>query len=189
MNYIKKNWKKGLAMVLAIVMCVMAMPMSAFAAVASDLPDNMADHAILRALEYTGYDVQKQKDDGTLYQSGSYGSRTPTSVLSGINYGTSTSGKETVADSSTVTGKAPDIATFKSKGLCCASFVTYFVLNYMPNIEGIDTQYIRTAIDATGMNSQAGVTWQTALNKLANEGKIEKIGTSSSNVDRNKLAP
>ncbi|MBR2861146.1 MAG: LPXTG cell wall anchor domain-containing protein [Clostridia bacterium] len=189
MNYIKKNWKKGLAMVLAIVMCVMAMPMSAFAAVASDLPDNMADHAILRALEYTGYDVQKQKDDGTLYQSGSYGSRTPTSVLSGINYGTSTSGKETVADSSTVTGKAPDIATFKSKGLCCASFVTYFVLNYMPNIEGIDTQYIRTAIDATGMNSQAVITWQTALNKLANEGKIEKIGTNSSNVDRNKLAP
>lgn len=38
---------------------------------------------------------------------------------------TFTSGKETVADSSTVTGRAPDIATFKSKGLCCASFVTY----------------------------------------------------------------
>lgn len=51
--------------------------------------------------------------DGTLYQSGSYGSRTPSSVLSDISYGTSTSGKETVTDSSTPTGKAPDIARYK----------------------------------------------------------------------------
>ena len=137
MNFNKNKWSKVLAMFLAVVMTIMAMPMSAFAAVASDLPDNMADHSILRALEYTGYDVQKQKNDGTLYQSGSYGSRTPAAVLSGINYGTSTSGKETVADSSTVTGRAPDIATFQSKGLCCASFVTYYICNYLPNIEGV----------------------------------------------------
>ena len=189
MNFIKNNWKKSFAMFLAVVMCIMAMPFSAFAAVASDLPDNMADHAILRALEYTGYNVQKQKDNGTLYQSGSYGSRTPTDILSNISYGTSTSGKETVADSSTVTGRAPDIATFEKKGLCCAAFVTYFVCNYLPNIEGANTQFITDAINATGMNSQAVVTWQTALNKLANEGKIEKIGTSSSNVDRSKLSP
>jgi hypothetical protein len=136
-----------MAMLLSVVMLLAAFPMNAFAAVASDLPDNMADHAILRALEYTGYDVQKQKDDGTLYQSGSYGSRTPAAVLSGINYGTSTSGKETVADSSTVTGRAPDIAKFQSKGLCCASFVTYFVCNYLPNIEGANTQFILDAIN------------------------------------------
>ena len=189
MTSIKRFSTKALAMLIAIIMVVSLIPMSVLAAPASDLPKNMVDHAILRALEYTGYDVQKQKDDGTLYQSGSYGSRTPASVLSGINYGTSTSGKETVADSSTVTGRAPDIATFKSKGLCCASFVTYFVCNYLPNIEGANTQFITDAINATGMNSQAVVTWQTALNKLANEGKIEKIGTSSSNVDRTKLAP
>ena len=45
-------------MLLAVIMVIAAFPMNAFAAVASDLPDNMADHAILRALEYTGYDVQ-----------------------------------------------------------------------------------------------------------------------------------
>ncbi len=189
MKSISKKWSRIAAMFLAVMMVIAALPMNAFAAVASDLPDNMADHAILRALEYTGYDVQKQKNDGTLYQSGSYGSRTPADVLSDISYGTSTSGKETVADSSTVTGKAPDIAKFESKGLCCAAFVTYFVCNYLPNIEGANTQFITDAINATGMNSQAVVTWQTALNKLANEDKIEKIGTSSSNVDRNKLAP
>ena len=185
----KKISARVMAMLLAVVLILSAFPMSAFAAVASDLPDEMADHAILRALEYTGYDVQKQKDDGTLYQSGSYGSRTPTAILSGINYGTSTSGKETVADNSTVTGLAPDIARYQQYGLCCASFVTYFVLNYLPNIEGVDTSYIREAIDATGWNSQAVVTWQKALNNLVSAGKIEKIGTSASNVDRSKLTP
>lgn len=178
-----------LTMLLAVVMVISIMPMSAFAAPASDLPANMVDHSILRALEYTGYNVQQQKNDGTLYQSGSYGSRTPASVLSNISYGTSPSGQETVADSSTPTGKAPNIARFEQYGLCCASFVSYYIMNYLPNIENSDTQFISDAIHATGMNSQAVVTWQTALNKLANEGKIEKIGTSSSNVNRSKLTP
>ncbi len=145
-----KKMSKFLSALLAVVMVIMAMPMSAFAAVASDLPDNMADSHILRALEYTGYDVQAQKNDGTLYQSNSYGSRTPSNILSDISYGTSTSGKENVADSSTVSGRAPDIATFESKGLCCASFVTYFVCNYLPHIEGVDTSLISDAVAATG---------------------------------------
>ena len=189
MNFVKNKWSKVLAMALAVVMVVMAMPMSAFAAVASDLPEEMVDHSILRALAYTGYDVEQQIADGTLYQSGSYGSRAPTSVLSGINYGTSTSGFETVADESTVTGLAPNIARYQEYGLCCASFVTYYICNYLPNIEGVDTQFITDAIKGTGWNSQAVVTWQKALGELADEGKIEKIGTSSSNVDRSKLTP
>ena len=189
MSFVKNKWSRVLAMVLAVVMAVMAMPMSAFAAVASDLPEEMVDHSILRALAYTGYDVEQQIADGTLYQSGSYGSRTPSDVLSGINYGTSTSGFETVADASTATGLAPNIERYQDYGLCCASFVTYYICNYLPNIEGVDTEFITNAIKSTGMNSQAVVTWQTALNKLANEGAIEKIGTSQSNVDRDKLAP
>ena len=186
---IKKKFPKLMSALLAVVMMISALPMSAFAAAASDLPANMTDHSILRALEYTGYDVQQQIKDGTLYQSGSYGSRTPSSVLSDISYGTSTSGKETVADSSTPTGKAPDIARYKQYGLCCASFVTYYVCNYLPNIEGADTQFITDAINATGWNSQAVVTWQKALNGLVDDGKIEKIGTSASNVNRSKLTP
>lgn len=68
-------------------------------------------------------------------------------------------------------------------------FSSLVEMGYLPNIEGVDTQFITDAIKATGTNSQAVSTWQTALNKLANTGVIEKIGTSSSNVDRNKLAP
>ncbi len=184
-----KNFKKLLALFLSILICISAIPLSVFAAPAADLPANMIDSPILRALEYTGYDVQAQKDDGTLYQSGSYSSKTPAAIRSNIHYGTALSGKETVANSSTKTGLAPDIGRFEQYGLCCAGFVTYYVCNYLPNIEGADTQFITDAINATGMNSQAVVTWQKALNNLIAAGQIEKIGTSPTNVDRSKLAP
>lgn len=183
---------KVLTMFLAVVMILGTLPMSAFAAPAADVPETMRDNAILRALQYTGYNVQKQKDNGTLYQKGYYASSLATKapdILSKISYGTALSGKETVADSSTKTGLAPDIARFERNGLCCASFVTYFICNYLPNIEGADTQFITDAINATGMNSQAVVTWQKALENLVAQGKIEKVGTSSSNVDYNKLVP
>ncbi len=185
----KKGIKQILSAVVAVIMLLSSMPFSAFAAPASDLPDNMVDSPILRALEYTGYDVQKQKDDGTLYQSGSYGSRAPEEVRSNIGYSTTLSGMETVEDSSTKTGLAPDIEKFEEYGLCCAGFVTYYLCNYLPNIEGADTQFITDAVKETGLHPQGVVTWQRALNNLADEGVIEKIGTSASNVDRDKLAP
>lgn len=128
----KQISKRIFSFLLVMAMLLSLLPMGAMAAPASDLPENMIDSPILRALEYTGYDVQKQKDNGTLYQSGHYGSSIPSDILSGINYGTSTSGKETVADSSTPTGRAPDIDKFLDKGLCCASFVTYY-FNYIIN--------------------------------------------------------
>lgn len=186
------NRKKLLSLLLALVMVLSAFPISAFAAPASDIPDKMLDNPIVRALAYTGYNVQKQKDNGTIYQTGHYGGalkRNAPSILSDIHYSTSLTGKETVSDSSTVTGKAPNIARFEQYGLCCASFVTYYICNYLPNIEGVDTQFITDAIKATGTNSQAVVTWQNALNKLASQGKVEKVGTSPSNVDYSKLTP
>lgn len=186
---IKRFSKKALATLIAVILVITCLPLSAMAAPASDLPANMIDSHILRALEYTGYDVQAQKDDGTLYQSGSYSSKTPASVRSNIHYGTALSGKETVANATTKTGLAPDIAKFEQYGLCCAGFVTYYVCNYLPNIEGVDTQFITDAINATGWNSQAVVTWQKALDNLIAAGQIEKIGTSPTNVDRTKLTP
>ena len=183
----KQSIKRIFSFLLVMVMLISLLPTGAMAAPASDLPENMIDSPILRALEYTGYNVQKQKDNGTLYQSGHYGSSIPSDILSGMHYGTSTSGKETVADSSTPTGRAPDIAKFMDKGLCCASFVTYY-FNYLINVEGADAQFIMDAINATGWNSQSCATWRKAMNNLVNAGAIEKIGTSQSNVDRSKLA-
>lgn len=135
-------------MLLALVMVLSAFPISAFAAPASDIPEKMLDNPIVRALAYTGYNVQKQKDNGTIYQTGHYGGalkNNAPSILSDIHYSTSLTGKETVSDSSTVTGKAPNIARFEQYGLCCASFVTYYICNYLPNIEGVDTQFITDA--------------------------------------------
>ena len=183
---------KILAMLLMASLLIGALPVAAFAAPASDIPESMLDNSILRALEYTGYDVQTQKNNGTIYQSGHYGSKLATNapnILSNISYGLSLSGKETISDSSTITGLAPNITKFEQYGLCCASFVTYFICNYLPNIEGVDTSLVTDAVQATGLNSQSVVTWQNALNELADEGKIEKVGTSSSNVDYSRLVP
>ena len=143
------------------------------------IPDEMYDNSILRALEYTGYDVQKMKDNGWLYvaqyTSSNINSYAP-EVLSDIGYDDYSpflNGDETVADSSTVTGRAPDIASFEASGLVCASFVSYYWNNYLPNIEGIDTTWISDAIKATTMNggsySTASVwAWETGLTNLAN---------------------
>ncbi len=181
--------KRIIALIISIVIILASLPMTAMASPAADLPANMLDSSILRALEYTGYDVQAQKNDGTLYQSGSYGKNVPEHILSGIGYGTSLTGRETIVDRSTYTGIAPDLAKFRQYGLCCAGFVTYYISNYLPNIEGANTQFITDAINATAMNTQAVITWERALNNLAASGQIEKIGTSPTNVDRTKLAP
>lgn len=83
------NRKKLLSLLLALVMVLSAFPISAFAAPASDIPDKMLDNPIVRALAYTGYNVQKQKDNGTIYQTGHYGGalkRNAPSILSDIHY-------------------------------------------------------------------------------------------------------
>ncbi len=146
----------------------------------SKIPDEMYDNTILRALEYTGYDVQWLKDNGYLYVSQYVSSNILDSnpdVLSDIGYDTDSpylNGDETVADSSTVTGRAPDIAEFERDGLVCASFVAYFINNYLPNIEGIDTTHIADAVKATTMSGSyystaAAWSWDTGLSNLASQ--------------------
>lgn len=143
------------------------------------IPDEMYDNSILRALEYTGYDVQWLKDNGFLYVaeyvSSNINSYAP-EVLSDIGYDDYSpflNGDETVADSSTLTGRAPDIASFESSGLVCASFVSYYINNYLPNIEGYDTSHIHEAIKATtstgtGYSTASVWSWETGLTNLAN---------------------
>ena len=145
------------------------------------IPDEMYDNAILRALEYTGYDVQWLKDRGYLYVSNYIASSLKTnapSVLSDIGYwssGQCPNGDETVAKSGTATGRAPDISFFEKNGLVCASFVTYYLCNYLPNIEGVDTSVIYNKVKEAGADDRyddvyylTSVTvWKTALDSLA----------------------
>ena len=133
-----KTFKQRLlAGFMAIIMLLSLIPISAIAAPASDIPKDMLDNVYLDALEYTGYDVQGQKDDGTIFIKYAY--LADSSVFSNITYNTVKSGLETIAKSGTATGRAPAIAEFEASGLCCASYITYVYYNYMPNIAGIDT--------------------------------------------------
>lgn len=134
------------------------------------IPDEMWDNSILRALEYTGYDVQWLKDNNKLYTSqyiaSSLKNNRP-SVLSDIGYyssGACPNGDETVNDSSTVTGKAPKISYFENNGMVCASFVTYYLCNYLPNIEGVDTSVLYEKAKAVGADpDHKGVYYLTTV--------------------------
>ena len=149
----------------------------------SYIPQAMRDNSILRALEYTGYDVQYLKKNGYLYVRQYTGSNILNSapqVLSDIGYwesGACPNGDETVSDSSTVSGKAPKLSYFKSNGLVCASFVTYYLCNYLPNIEGVDTSHIYQKAKEMGADTNnsnlyyltAVNTWKRTLDALASQ--------------------
>ena len=136
----------------------------------SYVPDEMWDNSILRALEYTGYDVQYLKDHGGLYvrqYTGSSILNNAPNVLSDIGYwdsGACPNGDETIKDSSTATGKAPKISYFESNGLVCASFVTYYLCNYLPNIEGVDTSTIYSKAKQMGADSSTNAYYLTSVN-------------------------
>ena len=136
------------------------------------IPDSMWDNSILRALEYTGFDVQKLKDNNWLYKYEYISTNLPShdsSILSDIGYGEYPNGDETVSDPSTPTGKAPNIPYFESNGLVCASFVNYYVNNYLRNIEGVDTSAISSALSKVGTSVRVVSTWVSALTTLSSD--------------------
>ncbi len=165
---VKKQSKRILSLLLAVVMLVGIMPMSAFAAPNSDIPSDMLDNLYLDALAYTGYNVQAQKNDGTIFVS--YGSSVSSSIRSDIGYDTGPSGLETVADSSTVSGKAPNIAKYESAGLCCASYVSYVYYNYLPNIAGVDTSSAPCP-----SNPRSASAYNTQANSWVENGQARRI--------------
>ena len=136
------------------------------------IPDSMWDNSILRALAYTGFNVQKLKDNNWLYKYEYISTNLPShdsSILSDIGYGEYPNGDETVSDGSTPTGKAPNISYFESNGLVCASFVNYYVNNYLRNIEGVDTSAISSALGKVGTSVRVVSTWVSALTSLASD--------------------
>lgn len=168
----KLSFKKWLSMLLTAVMLVAALPISAFAAPASGIPANMLDNVYLDALAYTGYNVQAQKDDGTIFIK--TGSSVSASIRSGIGYGTGPSGLETNS------GGVPDIARFRSHGLCCASYVSYVYYNYMPNVA-----HINTATVPCPSNPRSATAYNTAANGWVESGKARRISFTQSSDGSN----
>ena len=164
---------KLLAAVIALIMLVSALPLSA--APAADIPSKMLDNIYLDALTYTGYKTDVQKADGSIFKT--YSGNAPASVRSGIGYGTGPSGLETVA-ADNKTGKAPDIARFKANGLCCASYVSYVYYNYLPNIARMDVSKIPQPA-----NPRSPISYNSAVENWVKSGGARRIaftqGTNS----------
>lgn len=158
------------------------------------LPSELTDNSVLRAMSWLGYDVNGQIANGDLYSV--YGAfELSEKYRSKIFYDEKgvygLEGNDTVSDPTSPTGKSPALDKFKKRGLICASFTTYYYLNYLPNVEGIDMSWMQQAFDryiSGGYHYRAVLTWDLAFKDLANQGKVTKIGTSAENVDRTKLA-
>ncbi len=158
----------------------------------ADLPTEMLESYVLDSMEYIGYNVKRQKKNGTILQDRASGPRTPMKDRSGIVYGGGPSGIETVKDKTTVSGKAPNLKKFRSQGMCCASFVSYYYLNYLPNIAGVDTSYIKKAMKKSGHGYQTCDAWYAAAKSLVKQGKavvVDKVtnGRSLAGADLDKL--
>lgn len=164
----KKYGKRIVLMLLACIMFVNSISTAVHAAPLTEIPKAMLDNIYLDALSYTGYRVQTQKDDGTIYVK--YGSKAPDSVRSKISYGTGPSGLETIANGSTKTGLAPNISKFESGGLCCASYISYVYYNYLPNIAGVDTSGIPAPT-----NSRLASAYNDSANSWVSSGKARRL--------------
>ena len=173
MIFLRNKIYKLLVAVVALIMLVSALPLSA--APAADIPAKMLDNIYLDALTYTGYKTDAQKADGSIFKT--YSGNAPASVRSGIGYGSGPSGLETVA-AGNKTGKAPDIARFKANGLCCASYVSYVYYNYLPNIARMDVSKIPQPA-----NPRSPISYNSAVENWVRLGGARRIsftqGTNS----------
>ena len=158
----------------------------------ADLPAEMLDNVYLDALQYLGYDVAQLKADNKLFQSGYFGSGsygtsgnlTNSKYWSGIDYDDNyvVSGLETSSG-------LPNLTRFKQYGLCCASFLTYFYFNYLPNVLGIttaDSPGLATLREYCNKNTYswagAGKYGQAMLDMVA-DGKATKVATANNYDD------
>lgn len=130
----------------------------------SDIDDNI----FLDALIYTGYNIDKHRADGKMWQYILAANKRGLGYLSNITYGGGSSGYET-------SGGKPDIKYFEKHGLVCASYVTYVYFNYLPNVAGIDTSSLPKPTRSTSAND-----WYLALKQWVNKGYSRKISFTAS---------
>ena len=128
-------------------------------------------NVFLDALEYTGYNLAKERASGRMFASGSNyvlcSQKRGLGWLSEITYDDSgsASGYETTPQG------LPDIEFFtwrnkaqnRKRGLVCASYVTYVYFNYLPNVAGIDT----SSLDRPAQSNSAHSWYQAAKQWVA----------------------
>lgn len=126
------------------------------------------DNVFLDALIYTGYNIEKHRADGKMWQYVLASQKRGLGWLSNITYAGGSTGYETV-------GGKPDIKYFEKHGLVCASYVTYVYFNYLPNVAGIDTMSLPKPERSYSAND-----WYLALKQWLNNGYSKKIPFTAS---------
>lgn len=141
----------------------------------ASLPDEMLDSYVVEAMKYLGYKTENQKKAGSLLEDRASGPRTPQKYLTSITYGGGSTGREAVKNKNTATGYAPNVTHFNRNGLVCASFVTYYYDNFLRNIGGVNTDYIRSAMNKTGYAPYSCMSWYNAMPSLVKSGKATLV--------------
>lgn len=98
---------------------------------------DIEDNVFLDALTYTGYNMEKHRADGLMWEYVLAAEKRGKGWLSPITYGGGSTGLETTSEG------LPDLKKFQRGGLVCASFASYVYFNYLPNVAGIDTSSLK----------------------------------------------
>ena len=127
--------------------------------------DDIDDNVFLDALAYTGYNLDKHRADGLMWEYVAWTDKGWRGWLSGITYGAGSTGYETDA------AGQPDLESFRSTGLVCASYAAYVYFNYLPNVAGVDTSMLERPSYSQGADS-----WYDAAKSWVASGYSRNIG-------------
>lgn len=196
--FTKKAVVRACAYLLSISLAIVLVPcfvVQVHAASQADIPQNMWDNPALRSLEYLGYNLDQQKEDGTLYVL--YGYDTEQYMPDPyIEYPDDTGCDGTYKDwvgkgktggykYTSKTGLAPIVSYFQKHGFVCAAYFGYYIWNYLPNIEGVDLGAFADYKDYTSYNIQSVKYWWKVLEAASKNAdtKVTKLYTAPFDVE------
>lgn len=130
----------------------------------ADAAENLENNVFFDALVYTGYNIEKHRSDGLMWQYVLAANKRGKGWLSDITYNGGSDGYEVTEEG------LPDIPFFERHGLVCASYATYVYFNYLPNVAGIDTSELTKPEKAYNAND-----WYIAAKDWVEEGYSENI--------------
>lgn len=126
---------------------------------------NIEDNVFIDSLVYTGYNLEKHRADGLMWEYVLSKYKRGKGWLSNISFGGGSTGLETTPEG------LPDIKFFEKKNLVCASFASYVYFNYLPNVAKIDTSALELPEDTKSANS-----FYQACKKWLKSGQTYNIG-------------
>ncbi len=134
----------------------------------TDQFENLEKNAFFDSLVYTGYNIEKHRSDGLMWEYVLASQKRGKGWLSDITYNGGSTGYETAEG-------VPDISFFEENGLVCASYATYVYFNYLPNIAGADTSELAQPVLAYNAND-----WYVAAKQWVEEGYSETVDFEAS---------